>query len=71
MILRTQSAAIIGVGAFLGVSQKDVVVPFSELKVTTRDGKDRLVLNRTKDELKLADAMLDNTALKDLLGKKW
>src|SRR3984893_13020545 len=33
-------AAIIGVGGFLGVGQKDVVIPFKELKVSTRDGKD-------------------------------
>jgi sporulation protein YlmC with PRC-barrel domain len=50
------TAAIIGVGGFLGVGQKDVAIPFKELKVSTRDGKDWLVLNRTKDELKLAPA---------------
>ena len=52
----TVTAAIISVGGFLGVGQKDVVIPFKELKVSTRDGKDWLVLNRTKDELKLAPA---------------
>jgi hypothetical protein len=31
-----------------GVGQKDVVIPFKELKVSTREGKDWLVLNRTK-----------------------
>ena len=50
------TAAIIGVGGFLGNAQKDVVIPFKELKVSTRDGKDWLVLNRTKDELKMAPA---------------
>ena len=52
----TVTAAIISVGGFLGVGQKDVVIPFKELKASTLDGKDRLVLNRTKDELKLAPA---------------
>jgi hypothetical protein len=47
---------IIGVGGFLGINQKDVVIPFKELKVSTRDGRYWLVLNRTKDELKLAPA---------------
>jgi sporulation protein YlmC with PRC-barrel domain len=47
---------IIGVGGFLGINRKDVVIPFKELKVSTRDGKYWLVLNRTKDELKLAPA---------------
>ena len=50
------TAAIIGVGGFLGVGQKDVAIPFKELKVSTREGKDWLVLNRTKDELKIAPA---------------
>jgi sporulation protein YlmC with PRC-barrel domain len=50
------TAAIIGVGGFLGVGEKDVAIPFKELKVSTRDGKDWLVLNRTKDELKTAPA---------------
>jgi sporulation protein YlmC with PRC-barrel domain len=50
------TGAIIGVGGFLGVAQKDVAIPFKELKVSTRDGKDWLVLNRTKDELKMAPA---------------
>src|SRR3982074_3420745 len=48
--------AIIGVGGFLGINQKGVVIPFKELKVSARDGKYWLVLNRTKDELKLAPA---------------
>ena len=47
---------IISVGGFLGINQKDVVIPFKDLKVSTRDGKYWLVLNRTKDELKLAPA---------------
>jgi PRC-barrel domain len=54
--IRHRNGAIISVGGFLGVGQKDVVIPFKELKVSTRDGKDWLVLNRTKDELKLAPA---------------
>jgi sporulation protein YlmC with PRC-barrel domain len=51
------AGAIIGVGGFLGVGEKDVVIPFKELKASTRDGKDWLVLNRTKDELKRAPAV--------------
>jgi sporulation protein YlmC with PRC-barrel domain len=51
------AGAIIGVGGFLGAGQKDVVIPFKELKASNRDGKDWLVLNRTKDELKRAPAV--------------
>ena len=51
------TAAIISVGGFLGAGQKNVVIPFKELNVSTRDGKDWLVLNRTKDELKRAPAV--------------
>lgn len=48
------TAAIISVGGFLGAGEKDVAIPFKELKVSTGDGKDWLVLNRTKGELQMA-----------------
>ncbi|MBO0733673.1 MAG: PRC-barrel domain-containing protein [Methylocapsa sp.] len=48
--------AIIGVGGFLGVGEKDVAIPFQDLKVTKKNGKDWVVLNMTKDELKKAPA---------------
>ena len=63
------TAAIIGVGGFLGVSEKDVVIPFKELKVSTRDGKDWLVLNRTKDELKMAPAYNNTGSPSDYRGQ--
>jgi len=50
------TTAVVGVGGFLGVGQKDVAVPFKDLKVASRNGKDWLVLNQTKDELKAAPA---------------
>ena len=50
------TAAVISVGGFLGVGEKDVEIPFKELKISVRGGKDWLTLNRTKDELKLAPA---------------
>src|SRR5262249_23241154 len=46
------TTAVIGVGGFLGAGQKDIAVPFKDLKITTRDGKEWLTLNRTKDELR-------------------
>jgi sporulation protein YlmC with PRC-barrel domain len=63
------TAAIIGVGGFLGVAQKDVVIPFKELKVSTRDGKYWLVLNRTKDELKVAPAYNNTGSPSEYRGK--
>jgi hypothetical protein len=57
------------VGGFLGVAQKDVVIPFKELKVSTRDGKDWLVLNRTNDELKMAPAYNNAGSPSDYRGK--
>ncbi|MFG1373150.1 PRC-barrel domain-containing protein [Xanthobacter oligotrophicus] len=49
------TAAVIGVGGFLGVGQKDVAVPFQAVEVIRNaDGKNRLVLRKTKDELKAA-----------------
>ncbi len=48
------AAVVIGVGGFLGIGEKDVAVPFQSVEVTRADGKDRLVLRKTKDELKNA-----------------
>jgi sporulation protein YlmC with PRC-barrel domain len=50
------TTAVIGVGGFLGAGKKDVAVPFKDLKVVSRDNKDWLVLNQTKEELKAAPA---------------
>jgi sporulation protein YlmC with PRC-barrel domain len=65
----TVTGAIIGVGGFLGAGQKDVVIPFKELKVSTREGKDWLVLNRTKDELKMAPAYNNTGSPSEYRGK--
>ena len=48
--------AVIGVGGFLGVGEKDVAIPFSELKIKSRNGKNWFELDRTKDQLKGAAA---------------
>ena len=50
------TTAVVGVGGFLGAGKKEVAVPFKDLKVVSRDGKDWLVLNQTKEELKAAPA---------------
>jgi sporulation protein YlmC with PRC-barrel domain len=50
------SAAVIGVGGFLGIGAKDVAVPFSELKITPESGRDKIVVDRSKDELRNAPA---------------
>jgi sporulation protein YlmC with PRC-barrel domain len=51
------NALIIGVGGFLGMGEKDVAVPFSAVKHTTRDGKIYLTLDTTKDALKAAPGL--------------
>jgi sporulation protein YlmC with PRC-barrel domain len=55
------TTAIVGVGGFLGAGKKEVAVPFKDLKVVSRDNKDWLVLNQTKDQLKAAPAYDKNT----------
>jgi len=47
-------AAMVGVGGFLGIGEKDVAVQFDALKQTTKNNKVYLVLNTTKDALKSA-----------------
>jgi sporulation protein YlmC with PRC-barrel domain len=48
------TAVIVGVGGFLGAGEKDVAVPFTAVKHTTRDNKVYLTMDTTKDALKSA-----------------
>jgi sporulation protein YlmC with PRC-barrel domain len=50
------TTAVVSVGGLLGVGKKDVAIPFKDLKVASRDNKDWLVLNQSKEELKTAPA---------------
>ena len=50
------ATAVVGVGGFLGAGKKEVAVPFKDLKVVSRDGKDWLVLDKSKEDLKAAPA---------------
>jgi len=47
-------AAVIGVGGFLGMGQKAVAVPITMVEVVRANDTDKLVLRKTKDELKAA-----------------
>ena len=44
-------AAIVGVGGFLGVGEKDVVVSFNAIKPTKKNDKTYLTLDTTRDAL--------------------
>jgi sporulation protein YlmC with PRC-barrel domain len=46
------STAIISVGGFLGLGEKEVAVPFSALHVKRKDSSWYLTMNTTKDALK-------------------
>ncbi|MFG1421814.1 PRC-barrel domain-containing protein [Roseixanthobacter liquoris] len=54
--------AVIGVGGFLGVGQKDVAVPFNALELVRNNSGDSLVLRKSKDELKAAPEFKEYTA---------
>jgi len=45
---------VVGVGGFLGVGEKDVIVPFSAVKTAKKNDKWWLTLDETKDGLKTA-----------------
>jgi len=47
-------ALMVGVGGFLGAGEKDVAVPFSAIKQTTKSNKMYLTMDTTKDALKSA-----------------
>jgi len=52
------AAAIIGVGGFLGVGEKNVAVNFTDFEwIVAEDKTERLVLNTTKDALNAAPAV--------------
>ena len=53
-------AAVIGVGGFLGIGEKDVAVPFSSIQVERRDNEWHLVTNATKDALQAAPIYEDS-----------
>jgi len=52
----TISSAVVGVGGFLGIGEKNVAVPFDKLQVVERDGDIRLIYSATKEELQNAPA---------------
>ncbi|HET6389031.1 PRC-barrel domain-containing protein [Hyphomicrobium sp.] len=45
------TTAVIGVGGFLGVGEKNVGVPFNELKFSERDGNRFVLIEANKDAL--------------------
>ena len=45
---------VLGVGGFLGVGEKDIIVPFSAVKMTKKNDKWWLTIDETKDSLKSA-----------------
>lgn len=58
------SAAIIGVGGFLGMGEKDVAVSFDALEMTTDvDGNRYVILQTTKEQLEAAPDFGRDTAL--------
>lgn len=48
------NAVMVGVGGFLGAGEKDVAVPFTAVKLTTKDNKQYLTMDATKESLKSA-----------------
>ena len=58
----TIAAALVGVGGFLGIGEKEVAVPFSSIEVL-RNGNDvRFVIDTTKEALKEAPSYEDTAA---------
>lgn len=57
------SSALVGVGGFLGMGEKQVQVPYADIKRISRDGKNWLELDRSKDQLQSAPAF-DSKTLK-------
>jgi hypothetical protein len=58
----TITAALVSVGSFLGIGQKEVAVPFSSIEVVRRDNDWHLVMDATKEALKDAPSYEDTAA---------
>jgi hypothetical protein len=63
--------AVIGVGGFLGIGEKEVAVPFDALKSETVDNKHVFSIDVTKEQLKAAPAFktLNDQARQELIAK--
>ena len=48
------TTAMVGVGGFLGIDEKNVAIPFDALKASRKNNVWHLTVNTTKDELKRA-----------------
>ena len=57
------TSVVIGVGGFLGMGEKDVAIPFAQIKPGTKDGKLWLSIASTKEELKAAPDFNRKSAL--------
>jgi sporulation protein YlmC with PRC-barrel domain len=53
------TAAVIGVGSFLGIGEKEVAVPFAAVQIVRRDNDWHLVIEGTRDALNNAPAYED------------
>jgi hypothetical protein len=49
-------AAVLGVGGFLGIGEKDIAIPLSAMQVERRDGGTRLTVDIVKETLQTAPA---------------
>ena len=56
------TAALVSVGSFLGIGQKEVAVPFSSIEVVRRDNDWHFVIDATKEALKDAPSYEDTGA---------
>lgn len=48
------AAAVIGVGGFLGIGEKDIAVPLATLQLEQRDNRRRLIIDAAKEALQAA-----------------
>jgi sporulation protein YlmC with PRC-barrel domain len=58
-------AALVDVGGFLGVGEKEVAIPFDDLQVTADGDEPRVSVAMTKEELEQAPAFEDDTVGSD------
>jgi hypothetical protein len=63
----TIAAALVNVGGFLGIGEKEVAVPFSSIELVRSDNDWRFVMDATKDALRDAPSYEDTIARERLI----
>jgi len=65
------TGAVIGVGGFLGMGEKNIAVPYSSISATSEDNETVILVNATKEELQAAPDFSNEEGKPLSVSKRW